>query len=199
MSLFSWVLVFAIALIFVVSQLRNNRRRAVEGIRAEWGRPRFRKHKMDVIAGAHLSRVAMLPTAASLDNRTWNDLHMDDVFEAVDRTTSTLGQQALYHRLRTTPVADALDSFEALVTRMSEDAPARERAQLALTRLKDPYGYNLWWLSQREAIETASMVCDLPRSCGERPFPDSVHTVLSWAGAIAGPCAGGQRGDTNDN
>jgi hypothetical protein len=161
-SFFPWVLILAIALIFVVSQLRNKHRRAVEALRVEWGRPRSRKHKMDVIAGAHLSRMATLRTVASLDNRTWNDLHMDDVFEAVDRTTSTLGQQALYHRLRTAPVADALDSFEALVTRMTEDAPTRERAQLALTRLKDPYGYNLWWLSRREAIETHSWYVIFP-------------------------------------
>ena len=41
---------------------------------------------------------------------------MDDVFAAVDRTQSTLGQHALYHRLRTAPVADHLAAFEALVT-----------------------------------------------------------------------------------
>ena len=39
----------------------------------------------------------------SLDERTWVDLNLDDVFAAIDRTQSTLGQHALYHRLRTAP------------------------------------------------------------------------------------------------
>ena len=41
------------------------------------------------------------------------DLNLDDVFAALDRTESTLGQHALYHRLRTAPVADHLEAFDA--------------------------------------------------------------------------------------
>lgn len=64
---------------------------------------------------------------------------MDDVFLAMDRTESTLGQDALYHRLRTTPTGDSLEAFEALVSRFSSDAALRERSQLAVTRLQDPH------------------------------------------------------------
>jgi hypothetical protein len=90
----------------------------------------------------------------TVDDRTWEDLHLDDVFAAIDRTESTLGQHALYHRLRSAPEPLHIDAFEALVTRFSMDAPARERAQLALARLKDPQGYDLWWLAQPDAVET---------------------------------------------
>ena len=37
---------------------------------------------------------------------------------------------------------------------MSVDVPARERAQMALARLQDPLGYDLWWLARPDAIET---------------------------------------------
>jgi hypothetical protein len=50
-------------------------------------------------------------------------------------------------------VADHLDAFDALVTRMSGDTSARERAQLALARLRDPAGYDLWWLTQGDALD----------------------------------------------
>ena len=108
---------------------------------------------MDAIAEYHRSRAGSAPGRASLDDRTWNDLDMDQVFAAVDRTESTLGQQALYHRLRTAPVADNIDAFESLVNRMSDDREARERVQMALGRLRDPAGYDLWWLAQPGAIE----------------------------------------------
>ena len=109
---------------------------------------------MDAIRVSHQSRLSATGSSASLDDRTWDDLILDDVFATLDRTESTLGQHALYHRLRTTPIADSLDAFEALVTRMSADVQARERAQVALARLQDAHGYDLWWLHQPDALDT---------------------------------------------
>ena len=57
----------------------------------------------------------------ALDDRTWEDLNLDAVFSALDRTESTAGQHALYHRLRTTPVGPHLDAFDALATRITAD------------------------------------------------------------------------------
>lgn len=89
-----------------------------------------------------------------MDDRTWTDLHMDAVFTALDHTESTLGRQALYHRLRTAPVGDHLDAFDALVERMATDKAARTRAKRALGRLRDAHGYDLWWLAEQDALET---------------------------------------------
>jgi hypothetical protein len=88
----------------------------------------------------------------SLDDRTWNDLDLDAVFAAIDRTESTLGQQAFYHRLRTAPVADHPDAFEALVQRLTADESIRTRVRKVLARLQDPHGYDLWWIAQPGAI-----------------------------------------------
>ncbi len=111
---------------------------------------------MDVVREAHRSRVAETGSAATLDDRTWDDLDLDAVFAAIDRTESILGQHArqVLTVSRTAPVADHLDAFEALVTRMSDDAPVRERAQAALARLQDPHGYDLWWLARSTALDT---------------------------------------------
>jgi hypothetical protein len=91
--------------------------------------------------------------AAGLDDRTWSDPLLDDVFTYLDRTESTVGQQLLYHRLRS--MAASLDDFEAIVTRVSDDVKIREKAQASLARLNDPSGYYLhrlpdtldrrWW------------------------------------------------------
>ena len=133
--------------------VRRSRARALAIIRAGWGHPIERSRRMDAIAASHRSRVAHLGSTGSLDDRTWQDLNLDDVFAALDRTESTLGQHALYHRLRTAPVADHLEAFELLVSRLTADAPARERVQLALSRLQDSHGYDLWWLAGKDAVE----------------------------------------------
>lgn len=127
------------------------KRRLLE-LRQAWGKPIARERRLDTIAASQAARCASLGTRA-LDARTWVDLDLDDVFVAIDRTTSTLGQHALYHRLRTAPVGEHLSEFETLVERMrTSDAP-RERAQLALSRLQDPHGYDVWWLGGADALE----------------------------------------------
>jgi hypothetical protein len=120
--------------------------------RRNWGNPIARERRLDAIEASHRSRAA-ITGARTLDDRAWVDLDLDEVFVALDRTTSTLGQHALYHRMRTAPAGDHLDEFEALVERLRADAPLRERAQGALSRLKDPHGYDVWWLGASEPLE----------------------------------------------
>ena len=115
------------------------RRRRLLEIRRAWAGPIARERRLDAMAASHTARCAGLGTPA-LDARAWADLDLDDVFVAIDRTTSTLGQHALYHRLRTAPAGEHLSEFEALVERMSTSNADRERAQLALSRLQDPRG-----------------------------------------------------------
>ena len=107
---------------------------------------------MEDIAASHRARVSEYAAVETLDDRTWNDLLLDDVFGAIDHTESTLGQHALYHRLRSLHAIDDLNAFEALVDRFSQSAPDRERAQRALFRLRDSHGYNLWWLAKPDAL-----------------------------------------------
>jgi len=89
---------------------------------------------------------------ASLDDRTWNDLLLDDVFARLDRTESSVGQQSLYGRLRRAPVPRDLDAFDALVARLTGDVNLRERAQVALARLRHSSGYYLHRLARPDAL-----------------------------------------------
>jgi hypothetical protein len=153
-DLSSWFVVAVIVAGFGVAIARLVRDQHRLRLRAEWGQPRPKPRRMDAIVASHESRASAPGAPPALDDRTWADLNLDDVFIGLDRTESTLGQHALYHRLRTAPVAEPLDAFEALVTRFGDHAPLRERAQLALGRLQDPHGYDLWWMAQPDAVET---------------------------------------------
>ncbi|MEO8258043.1 MAG: hypothetical protein ABI868_11910 [Acidobacteriota bacterium] len=124
------------------------RRQTLRRIRAEWGRPRRVARNMPLIAHYHRAEVAAAGGHGSLDDRTWDDLDMDAVFAAIDRTESTIGQQRLYHRLRSGPIAVDREALESLVMRLAAQPALRERAQAVLARIRDPWGYQLRWLGQ---------------------------------------------------
>ncbi len=105
---------------------------------------------MALIAEYHRVRVAQRGADASLDDRTCDDLHLDAVFARLDRTESVVGQQALYHRLRTAPLADHLEAFEALVAHVGGHDELRERLQLALATMDDPAAYHLCALGEED-------------------------------------------------
>jgi len=117
---------------------------------------------MEEIARSHRSRVTSRDEPMALDDRTWDDLVLDDVFKRIDHTESTLGRHALYHRLRMAHSAESLRAFESLVARLSVDAPVRERVQLALERLRDPQGYDLWWLARPDAVNVPAWYAVFP-------------------------------------
>ena len=156
-------------------------RRLVE-LRRTWGQAVARERRLAAVAASDESRRAAFATRA-LDVRTWTDLDLDAVFAVIDRTASTLGQHALYYRLRTAPCGEHLREFEALVERLRADPASRERAQIALSRLQDPQGYNVWWLGAEDAVD--------PRPW-YRLFPVLTAVTLGlaaaavfWHGAIA--------------
>lgn len=152
-----WLAITALLALAAAVALRRQRRRSISAaLRARWGMPVDRERRLEAIAASHRSRSSVEPSHVALDDRTWNDLDLDAVFAALDRTESTLGQHALYHRLRTAPVGPHLDVFDKLLTRLGADAASRECAQTALARLQDPHGYDLWWLATPDAFEIRS-------------------------------------------
>ena len=148
-----WLALAAVGLIAIVHLVREARRQRLLQLRADWGIRSPRTHRMEEIAKSHRSRAASRDEPMALDDRTWDDLVLDEVFQRIDYTESTLGRFALYHRLRMAHTPESLRAFESLVTRLGVDAAARERAQLALGRLIDPQGYNLWWLARPDAVD----------------------------------------------
>ncbi len=91
-----------IAVLFVVPAWTSwrARKRLLRRIRAEWTYGREVPRDMDAVSDLFRCRSAAV---FSLDDRTWNDLLLDDVFVHLDRTESSVGQQVLYARLRSAP------------------------------------------------------------------------------------------------
>jgi hypothetical protein len=104
-----------------------------------FGQRKVAERDMEDIALYHHARIERDGEDALgdvLDDRTWTDLDLDLVFEQVDRCESAVGQQYLYHLLRT-PSRDTrrLDDFDELVDRLTRDGGARTAIAKLLERL----------------------------------------------------------------
>src|SRR5579862_8762629 len=128
-------------------------RRKVPPNRAAWGDWPSDERDFTLIARYARDRAARPP--ALLDDRTWADLNMDDVFRLLDRAESLVGQQVLYGRLRSVPVGQEIEAFDALVGRLSEDAGLRATVRAALGRMRRCDGHDLHWLIQPGSFEAA--------------------------------------------
>lgn len=71
-----------------------------------------------------------------LDDTTWNDLSMADVFKQLNATQSTSGEQVLYHMLRTPATTQAAyEKREILINQLEERPSLRLDLQVILARL----------------------------------------------------------------
>ncbi|SFQ53323.1 MutS domain V [Hymenobacter arizonensis] len=111
-------------------------------LEAEWRTPSPRPRNFPLIARYHAA-VQAEPAYHRLDDQTWTDLNGDDLFALLDGTTSRVGQQCLYHRVRS-PLNDeaALQDFDQAARLFAEPAP-RGKALLALRRLTSTDAYYL--------------------------------------------------------
>jgi hypothetical protein len=147
------ILIWATALVLVALVFWFDRRR-VPPTRAAWAT--WPTDPRDLVAIArYAQRGDARASGRTMDDRTWTDLNLDDVFRLLDRAESLVGQQVLYQRLRAVPTADHLDAFEQLVRRFEADAAARDTAQRALRRLRQVDAATLDWLVQPGAFESA--------------------------------------------
>ena len=109
---------------------RSNKRNHFLKFQEEWGTVRGGERTQSDAYFWHLIEKGKIKEPY-IDEITWNDLDLKEVFERVDHTRSSVGEQYLYYLLRT-PVADQkqLDERERLIRFFSEDE--RSRLQLEL-------------------------------------------------------------------
>ena len=80
-----------------------------------------------------------------LDDITWNDLDMDDIFRRMNYTHSATGEEYLYYLLRSTGRSvESLKHFEEMVSRFSGYADERVRLQFLMSTLGYTGKYSLY-------------------------------------------------------
>ena len=88
-----------------------------------------------------------------LSDRSCNDLDFEELFGFLDRTTSRVGQQYLYKKLRILSNDFKNNARnEAIISKLSEDAVLRVKVQRELAKLDDFNAYYISSLFQEEHI-----------------------------------------------
>ncbi|MCR5503393.1 MAG: hypothetical protein K6F53_10320 [Lachnospiraceae bacterium] len=92
---------------------------------------------MDPLKKARLSAyLNHHPGAFAVDDTTWDDLNMDDVFDAVNRNSSTLGEEMLYAALRTPELTEEpLLCMEERIGEYRKDKEGLHKTRSALESL----------------------------------------------------------------
>jgi hypothetical protein len=123
-------------------------------LEAAWHQPAARSPYFFLVA-RYYHHVQHEPAYQRLPDQTWEDLNGDLLFGLLDATVSPVGQQCLYHRLRS-PLADeaALHEFDAAATLLAQQPVARGQALLALDQLTAHEAYYLTDLLSGQPLPT---------------------------------------------
>ncbi|SDY66601.1 MutS-related protein [Hymenobacter psychrophilus] len=129
-------------------------RKRLRRLEAAWQQPAARASHFPWVA-RYYNHVQHEPAYHRLPDQTWEDLNGELLFELLDATVSRVGQQCLYHRLRS-PLADeaTLHEFAAAATLLAQQPGARGQALLALDQLTADETYFLADLISGEPLPT---------------------------------------------
>lgn len=98
------------------------------------------------------------PQESQIDDITWNDLDMDEVFQRMDYTYSSTGQEYLYYLLRTPNTEDGeLELLDKVVDYYMEHEEERVEIQLLMSDLGSTGKYSLYdYLDNMDTIGDCS-------------------------------------------
>jgi hypothetical protein len=118
-------------------------------LRSDWGKEIKRDRDLSEIALFNTFSSDDSPgcNSMSIDDQTWADLNMDEVYSVLDRTLTTPGQCTLYQMLRTPLLSiEPLAHRNQIINLFQQDAVLRENIRFALLRLGIQKGNSITYL-----------------------------------------------------
>ncbi len=146
-------IVFALAmLVFLLIMMgkgffdeQKSRKKFIQGLYDNYGTLPERKY----MTGEIEEHIAMYyqkhPESGQLDDITWNDLHMDEIYVGMNYSHSAAGDEYLYYRLRT-PFQNIqeMDAFEEKIQYFMHHEKERVAIQLIFAKLGRMSKYSLY-------------------------------------------------------
>ncbi|MFC1565097.1 hypothetical protein ACFL6G_09185 [candidate division KSB1 bacterium] len=121
---------------FIWSKLKSKKQKLLEEIREQWGLEIDRKRNSDLIS-VFFRKEAEKSQEYLVDDKTWYDLNMDEIFSKIDRTATPVGRQYLYKMLRTYEDDEKVSKVRTgLYEIFSSEISLRENIQLKLNRIR---------------------------------------------------------------
>ncbi len=210
-----YIITGVIALAAIALYIRRKMKRAVENLkqrlRSQWGRTpetQYKTEEMKAIAGYYenvrdncgntigngcgngdnSNKRNSNNGAFFVDDITWNDLDMDDVYKRTNNTQTSVGEEYLYYLLRS-PVFDgkALEERGRLVEYFSKNPVEREKLQMILAGLgKRRYaGIHDFFMNKTEALPRSGHYALLSAALLLSPLTLLINTSLGFVLIVA--------------
>ena|SRR5690554_426608 len=93
-----------------------------------------------------------------ISDRSADDIDLDEIFRIVDRTSSKIGQQYLYYKIRTIEDRDSLLKFNELVLLFEKNENLRLKTQSELNKINTRNSYYFEELVTSEPIEKPKII-----------------------------------------
>lgn len=134
----------AVILVRETVQAQNRKKRFIQSLYDNFGMPPGRKYTLE--NSAHIPGYYKRHREdGQLDDITWNDLNMEDIFRRINDTHSATGEEYLYYLLRSAGHdREWLEHFEEMTVWFSEHADERVQLQFLMSELGYTGKYSLY-------------------------------------------------------
>lgn len=106
------------------------------------------------LISSYFKRKEVEDLSQKLSDKTCNDLDFEELFMYVDRTSSKVGQQYLYNRLRTIPSNFFhIAQEEKIIKNFASDSEYRAKIQLLLSKVNRRNAYYISSLFQEDLLQ----------------------------------------------
>ena len=79
----------------------------------------------------------------TINDSTSQDLNLDEVFESIDYTHSSIGKQYLYNLLRSVPHTSPIQEYESWIGEYNKDVESKKKVEKYLSKLNHPDAYSI--------------------------------------------------------
>jgi len=146
-------LIIVVYLLYKRSQ-KKKIKRLIISLKKNWGKRKENEYfNFEIIEQYFINTSNKNIAFHVISDRTKNDLDINELFKFIDRTSSKIGQQYLYYKIRTIEKIDKLIEFDKLTELFKNDNDLRLQSQIELSQLKSHNSYDLEKLIHDIAIE----------------------------------------------
>lgn len=108
----------------------------INELRSQWGKPLKTERHPERIKNSYKSLNLKIEGSSEIDDLTWNDLLMDDIYRLMDRCHSSCGQVMLYGILRQPIINESVwETRRKSIHAIQSNRDFREKLQLILHKL----------------------------------------------------------------
>jgi hypothetical protein len=159
----NWILgiLFIFTIIFLLNNFSSKKKlsKLKEKLIKNWGKPKSEKYFNFYVIGKYFENNAHKNSAFHIiSDKCKADLDIDEIFKFVDRTSSKIGQQYLYFKLRTISSIENLLKFDTLTQLFNKNETLRVKCQILLSKLNSNESYYLEELINGKQIDKPKII-----------------------------------------